>query len=142
MRYLRLPTLLAAVFLCLAPGISAYSETSNSIPPELRQGDFSCDKATIQTALELKNVGWTYIMPAPKSPQASWGNRDGRTTWWGGYWVNGKNSLTSSTQPKNDTEGKLAGDGKGVRAWRRGGSPSAPSKIEWLCSKSGGIPPR
>jgi hypothetical protein len=142
MKHLGLPTLLAAVFLCLAPGISARSETTHPIPPELRKGDFSCDKATIQTALELKHAGWTYIMLQPKSAQAAWGHRDGRTTWWVGYWTNGKYGATSSTQPKKDAEGKLKGDSRGFRTWRRGGSPPTPTKVEWLCSESGGVPPR
>src|ERR1051325_8461985 len=106
---------------------------ANSIPSELRSGSFSCDKATIQTALDIKHAGWTYLMPEPKSPQAAWGNPDGRTTWWIGYWVNDKDHSTSLEQPKKD-KGRLVGDGKGGRAWRRGGSPLRPSKVEWLCS--------
>jgi hypothetical protein len=118
------------------------ADTINSIPPELRSGDFSCDKSTIQTAIELKHAGWTYIMPEPKSPQAAWGNYDGRTTWWVGYWVNGRTGATSSAQPTKNASGEWIGDGNGFRAWRRGGTPPPPSKIEWLCSSYGGIPPR
>jgi len=111
------------------------------IPPELRAGQFSCDQSTIQAALALKAAGWAYIMPQPKSPEARWGNTDGRTTWWVGYWKNGKTSATSAAQPAKGSDGQLAGDGNGGRAWRRGGSPRAPTKIEWLCSTSGGIAP-
>jgi|ERR1017187_9453235 hypothetical protein len=119
----------------------ASADTTNSIPPELRKGDFSCDQATIRAAVELKLAGWTYIMPAQKSPQAAWGNHDGRTTWWIGYWVNKQDNATSATQPKKDSSGKLTGDGNGIRSWRRGGSPPTPTKTEWFCSDFGGIPP-
>jgi hypothetical protein len=118
------------------------AQMTNSIPSELRAGNFSCDKATIDTALAIKHAGWTHIMPQPKSPQAAWGNRDGRTTWWVGYWINVKTDSTSSIQPtKDNTGGQWVGDSKGVRYWRRGGSPPRPTKIEWLCSNSDGIPP-
>lgn len=110
------------------------------IPSELR-GGIQADQATIQKALEMKHQGWIYIMPAPKSAQAAWGNRDGRTTWWLGYWVNGKTKQTSSEEPVLK-DGKYVGDDQGVRVWRRGGSAPAPSKIEWLLSNGGGIPPR
>lgn len=131
----------AVLMLVLGTSSIVSAENTNSIPSGLRKGDFSCDQATIQTALELKRAGWTYIMPEPKSPQAAWGNRDGRTTWWVGYWVNKQNNSTSSTQPKKDASGQLVGDGNGSRSWRRGGSPPPPTKIEWLCSDFGGIPP-
>jgi len=107
---------------------------------ELRKG-ISCDDATTQTALELKRAGWTYNMPEPKSAKAAWGVRDGRTTWWVGYWTNERNNSRSSIQPTKNAQGQLVGDGQGNRSWRRGGSPAAPSQIEWLCSKSGGVPP-
>jgi hypothetical protein len=113
-----------------------------AIPAELRQGTFACDQQTIQTALGIKRAGWVYIMPEPKSPQAAWGHRDGRTTCWVGYWTNSKSKETSATEPKKDAAGKWTGDGNGSRYWRRGGSPPAPTKIEWLCSMSGGIPPQ
>ena len=79
--------------------------------------------------------------PEPKSRQAAWGNRDGRTTWWVGYWVNAKTDASSSSQPTFDANGHWVGDGRGFTAWRRGGSPRVPSKVEWLCSVSGRIPP-
>jgi hypothetical protein len=115
---------------------------SSAMPTGLRPGDFSCDKATIQTAAELKNTGWTYIMPEPKSPQAAWGHLDGRTTWWVGYWVNGRSGATSRSQPAMDSNGQSVGDGEGGPAWRRGGTPPPPTKTEWMCSSFGGIPPR
>lgn len=128
------------VFSFLATPVSI-AESTNAIPSELRSTKNSIDKTTIESALQFKKAGWTFVMPEPKSPQAVWGNRDGRTTWWIGYWLNEKTKETSSTQPNKDSNGKLTGDGKGALAWRRGGTPPPPSKIEWLCSKSGGIPP-
>lgn len=88
----------------------------------------------------MQKQGWEYIMPQPKSPQARWGNRDGRTTWWVGYWTNHITNETSENIP-NFNSGKYKGDNKGGRAWRRGGSPGVPSKLEWLLSKHGGIEP-
>jgi len=124
--------MLAALFVT-----AAYSQ---EIPPELR-GGIQADNATIQKALEMKRQGWTYVMPEPKSAKAAWGNRDGRTTWWVAYWTNDKTGETSSAEPVLK-DGKYVGDGKGVRVWRRGGSPPPPTKLEWLLSKSGGIKPR
>jgi len=110
------------------------------IPQGLRRG-IEADSATVQKALEMKRQGWTYIMPAPKSAQAAWGNRDGRTTWWAGYWKNNKTNETSSSEPILDN-GRYRGDNNGVRYWRKGGTPPPPTKIEWLLSTSGGIPPK
>ncbi len=79
-------------------------------------------------------------MPQPKSAKASWGNTDGRTTWYVGYWINKKTNDNSSATPKLK-DGKYIGDGKGSPGWRRGGSPRRPTKLEWLLSKYGGIKP-
>src|SRR5262245_34346531 len=46
--------------------------------------------AETQTAAEMRAQGWSYTMPQPKSAQARWGNRDGRTTWFNGFWQNTK----------------------------------------------------
>ena len=123
------------------PGL-AIAERVDSPPVQLRPANFPCDKETIEKAVKLKRAGWTYIMPQPKSAQARWGNGDGRTTWWVGYWVNEGTNATSSVQPERTPDGQWIGDGKGIRFWRRGGSPLAPTKIEWLCSTSGGITPQ
>ena len=106
------PILICGLFL----GTPAFAQSSNSIPAELRPAGFACDKATIQIALELNHAGWTYHMPEPKSPQAAWGNGDGRTTWWIGYWTNKKDHSTSLKQPKANDAGKLEGDDKWVSA--------------------------
>lgn len=142
MRTLRLS---AAILLALigAPiGRSAGAQASaTAVHSELRACKCATDKTALQTALDLKHAGWTYIMPEPKSRQASWGNRDGRTTWFYGYWTNLKNHSTSSLQPVKDAKGEWIGDQKGMAAWRNGGSPRTPSRVEWLCSDSGGIEP-
>jgi hypothetical protein len=126
----------------LVVSFQAFAQNTNSIPSELRQGSFSCDRATIEKALALNRAGWVCVMPRPKSPQAAWGNPDGRTTWWVGYWSNEKTRATSLSAPEKDDKGQLVGDGNGGSRWRRGGCPLAPSKIEWLCSKSGRVSPR
>lgn len=105
----------------------------------LRSGVNASD-AEIKQASELKSLGWEYTMPQPKSAKASWGNSDGRTTWWNGYWVNRKTNRNSSVTPSSLNDYK--GDGIENRGWRRGGAPGRPTMIEWLCSTSGGIPPR
>jgi len=117
-------------------------EAADPAPVQLRSANFHCDPETLDLALELKRAGWTYVMPKPKGTQARWGNSDGPTTWWVGYWTNERNNTSSSTQPQKGARGHFVGDGKGFRHLRRGESPPAPSQIEWLCSESGGIPPR
>jgi hypothetical protein len=133
---------LALGLLATIAGMIASAQATTPIAPELRACTCSPDKTTLQTALDLKHAGWTYVMPKPKSPQAAWGNRDGRTTWYYGYWTNLKTHSTSSRQPIQDDKGQWVGDEKGLQAWRRGGSPPPPTQIEWLCSTSGGIMPR
>jgi hypothetical protein len=127
------------VFLSVIFMLFTFHVFAQEVPSELR-GGIQADNATIQKALEIKKQGWTYIMPKPKSPQAAWGNRDGRTTWWVGYWINEKTSETSSTEPVL-TNSKYIGDSRGSLGWRRGGTPPPPTKIEWLLSKEGGIKP-
>jgi hypothetical protein len=112
---------------------------AQEIPAGLR-GGIQARNATIQKAQEMRKRGWTYIMSEPKSAQAAWGNRDGRTTWWVGYWTNDKTGETSSSEPELKN-GLYVGDDKGGRAWRRGGTPPPQTKIEWLLSKRGGIKP-
>ncbi len=114
----------------------------NQIPSFLR-GGISADSATISAAIELHDQGWKYIMPRPKSAQAAWGNGDGRTTWWYGYWQNGKTGAVSKADPVKRSNGLYYGDSQDLRnTWRNGGSPLTPTKLEWLLSSSGGVPPR
>ena len=119
-----------------------YAQAGAVAHAELRACKCSPERTTIQTALDLKHAGWTYIMPRPKSRQAAWGNRDGRTTWFYGYWTNLRTHSTSSLQPVEDAKGRWIGDEKGLAAWRNGGSPRLPTQIEWLCSESGGVEPQ
>src|SRR5436190_24378787 len=72
---------------------------ANPVIPEPLRGGISCDETTLAAASVLAKDGWIYVMPKPKSPQAAWGNRDGRTTWWVGYWTNARTKATSGKQP-------------------------------------------
>ena len=113
----------------------------NQIPSFLRQG-IKVDKHTLVVAVEMYLQGWRYTMPRPKSSQATWGNHDGRTTWWKGYWYNNKTYKYSRGTPKKQSNGYYYGDGQNDKGyWRNGGSPNYPSKIDWLLSSSSGVKP-
>jgi len=127
-------------FYALTLLLFAQSLFATEIPASLRDG-IKADQKTIDTALAMQEQGWEYRMPRPKSNQAAWGNGDGRTTWWNGYWINEKTKQNSNGTPKLK-EGVYAGDGLAQSGWRRGGSPRFPNKLEWLLSKSGGVAPR
>jgi len=106
----------------------------NEIPNFLRQG-IKADKQTLTVATEIYFQGWRFTMPNPKSPQATWGNYDGRTTWWHGYWYNTKTNKFSRSAPRKHSNGYYYGDGQNDKGyWRNGGSPGSPSKLEWLLS--------
>jgi len=114
---------------------------NNQIPDFLRTG-ISVDRQTLVTAVKMYLQGWRYTMPSPKSSQAYWGNHDGRTTWWKGYWYNNKTGKYSRQRPSEQTDGYFYGDHQNDKDyWRNGGSPSRPSKIDWLLSSSGGTKP-
>ncbi len=104
------------------------------------RGGVQASAAEERLAKQIKNAGWEYVMPRPKSAQAAWGNNDGRTTWWRGYWRNAVNKTFSSTQPVQANAWK--GDGIQNVGWKRGGAPPRPTVVEWLCSTGGGVPPR
>lgn len=113
----------------------------NKIPGFLRQG-ISVDQNTLKVAVEMYLQGWRYTMPVPKSNQARWGNYDGRTTWWMGYWYNKKTHKYSESTPEKQSNGYYYGDEQDQKGyWRRGGSPSYPTNIEWLLSSYGGVRP-
>lgn len=113
----------------------------NVIPSFLRQG-IAVKAETIRTAVEMYLQGWRYTMPRPKSKQAAWGNRDGRTTWFYGYWYNVKTGECSKETPVRKENGNYHGDYQDLRGyWRNGGSPRWPTKIEWLLSDGGGVKP-
>jgi hypothetical protein len=144
-RFVQLPALLLACLLAAPIPLRAQQPAQQGAAASragLRACRCSPDPTTVQTALELKGAGWTYVMPQPKSKQAAWGNRDGRTTWFYGYWTNLKTHSTSSLQPVKDAKGQWIGDEKGVAAWRNGGSPRTPTQVEWLCSEFGGVDPQ
>lgn len=114
---------------------------NNQIPEFLRQG-IKVDRKTIIIAIEMYQQGWRYTMPRPKSAQARWGNYDGRTTWWFGYWENIKTNAFSQDMPVKSDNGIYYGNDRDLRfSWRRGGSPRYPNKIEWLLSDAGGVKP-
>jgi len=113
----------------------------NQIPDFLRQG-IQVDRQTLLVAVEMYLQGWRYTMPIPKSAQAFWGNYDGRTTWWKGYWYNIKTNKYSRRTPTKKLNSYYYGDGQNDKGyWRNGGSPRNPSKINWLLSSSGGVKP-
>lgn len=113
----------------------------NKIPKFLRQG-IAVKRSTLVAATEMYLQGWRYTMPRPKSSQARWGNGDGRTTWYSGYWLNQKTQKYSGTTPKKHKDGYYYGDKQRTTGWSNGGSPSYPTKIQWLLSKRGGVKPR
>jgi hypothetical protein len=85
------------------------------IPHYLRSG-ITVDAVTLEVAVEMYKQGWRYQMPRPKSTQAMWGNSDGRTTWWVGFWYNKKNQKTSMKMPIKKSSGMYEGDGIQYRA--------------------------
>lgn len=104
----------------------------------LRQGIKASEKE-IQIACEMFSQGWKYTMPRPKSSQAAWGNGDGRTTWFKGYWYNSKTNLYSDITPIKKESGLYLGDNQdSSNSWRNGGSPMTPDIYMFLLSDSGG----
>jgi len=110
----------------------------NEIPSFLRKG-ITVKKYILKEAVIMYFQGWRYTMPQPKSNQACWGNYDGRTTWWYGYWYNVKTKKYSSSDLKKQLNGDYKGDMQNMKGYyRRGGSPARPNKIQWLLSSGGG----
>ena len=106
--------------------------------PFLRQG-IKASEREVEIACEMYSQGWKYTMPRPKSSQAAWGNGDGRTTWYNGYWYNSKSNLYSDTTPGKKESGLYLGDNQNsANTWRNGGSPKNPDVIMFLLSDSGG----
>jgi hypothetical protein len=108
------------------------------IPDFLRQG-IDATPEQIAVAVEMYNQGWRYTMPEPKSAKAAWGVRDGRTTWYYGWWKNKKTGAYSSITPHKNENGEYIGNGTNDSgSWRRGGSPGRPDVYMFLFSPSGG----
>jgi len=105
---------------------------------QLRKG-ISASDVEIKTACEMLSQGWKYTMPRPKSAQAAWGNSDGRTTWYYGYWYNQKTNSYSDKTPVKKNSGMYLGDNQDhSNTWRNGGSPLMPDVYMFLLSDSGG----
>jgi hypothetical protein len=122
--------------------VDTSSIQDNQIPDFLRKG-ISAPKDIIISAIELYSQGWRYTMPRPKSSQAAWGNGDRRTTWWNGYWENKQTDAVSEKDPVKRESGLYYGDNQNLMStWRNGGSPPVPTKLEWLLSTDGGVPPK
>ncbi len=110
----------------------------NQIPNYLRQG-IQANRNEIIQAIQMYEQGWRYTMPRPKSTQAAWGNSDGRTTWYSGWWNNKITNHYSRTTPEKSNSGLYLGDSQNdSNTWRRGGSPYRPDVYMWLLSPSGG----
>ncbi len=109
------------------------SEPSADGAPPKPIGD-AASASDVALADALKTAGWHYEMPQPKSKTAKWGNFNKGTTWFPGYWLNATTNKTSATQPTASDNFK--GDGLPKPAWVKGGSPSEPSWVEFLCTGS------
>ncbi|MBI1373765.1 MAG: hypothetical protein GC159_13660 [Phycisphaera sp.] len=134
---------IAVAVLCASIACAGFANAAHdaAIPKQLR-GGISVDRDTIRAALGMQYQGWVYVMPKPKSETAGWGNDDPRGTWYLGYWINEATRQTSNRTPRLNHEGDYVGDNKAeAGAWRRGGSPEPPNKIQWLMSKEGGVKP-
>ena len=108
--------------------------------PKLR-GGIKVTEKTLWIAKKMYSQGWRYKMPSPKSRLAMWGEYDGRTTWWEGYWYTaGTQSRSFSHTTPKLKDGRYVGDGK-RKSWRKGGSPHGTTNLQWLLSESGGIKP-
>lgn len=119
-----------------------FTKLNNKQIPSFLRGGISANKQILVSAVEMYLQGWRYTMPKPKSSQACWGNHDGRTTWWKGYWYNNKTHKYSRRRPEKQSNGYYYGDDQNDKDyWSNGGSPGRPTKIDWLLSSSGGSKP-
>ncbi len=87
---------------------------------------------------KLREAGWEFVLPTPKSKTAKWSVKGGNATWWPGFWWNAKTGDTSRTTP--DAKDKFKGDGVAApsgKDWKSGGAPDRVSWIEWMCSEAG-----
>ena len=113
-------------------------KVDNELKSRIKQIGNQCSASEndIEEAYLLAIQGWRYTLPQPKSRQAAWGNSDGRTTWWYGYWENIDTNAYSSKKPKLGQSGIFIADGQKLKGYyRNGGSPSYPTKIETILSQ-------
>lgn len=113
-------------------------KVDNELKSRIKQigNQYSASENDTEEAYLLAAQGWRYTLPQPKSRQAAWGNSDGRTTWWYGYWENIDTNEYSSKIPKIGQAGIFIGDGQKLKGYyRNGGSPSYPTKIETIFSQ-------
>jgi len=97
---------------------------------------YSASNRELEESFSLAVQGWRYTLPQPKSSQAAWGNNDGRTTWWYGYWKNSLTGKHSSTKPSLSKAGVWIGNDQNMAGYyRRGGSPAYPNKVELILSE-------
>lgn len=80
----------------------------------------------------LRTAGWRFHAPRPKSAQAAWGNHDRRTTWFYGYWTDGKRVSDSIPHIRRfGSKALVVGDGIDNRGYyRNGGSPAPLTQIQ------------
>lgn len=103
------------------------------------RANIKASEKEIEFACAMYEQGWSYTMPSPKSAKAAWGVKDGRTTWYNGWWYNSKTKAYSSSTPKKAKTSLFLGDNQNTKnTWRNGGSPSTPDVYMYLLSKSGG----
>jgi len=98
----------------------------------------SASDADRAAARALREAGWAYLLPYPKSRTAAWPRRGGNSTWWPGYWKNEKTGATSRAAPSE--KDRMRGDGKAAplrNEFTETGAPGRVSWVEWLCSKEG-----
>ena len=116
-----------------------FSTIQDNRPPEFLRQNIRATREEIIQAIVMYQQGWRYTMPRPKSAQARWGNTDGRTTWWNGWWHNETTGQYSRTTPREGDSGLFLGDNQRVaNTWSNGGSPPMPDVYMWLLSSSGG----
>jgi len=118
--------------------LGSLAKLTKQYSPLLRKGIKATD-SEIQISCEMLSQGWKYTMPRPKSAQAAWGNGDGRTTWYNGFWHNSKTGLYSVSTPQKRESGLYLGDNQdSSNSWRNGGSPALPDVFMFLLSDTGG----